>query len=708
MALTMLMCLLGALNVALVAALPALPRKIGPVFSEGVLALEETTASVPASSRSNQTRGPKPAGWFDAFSQGESTYVEGAHETSPDNPLRTVLDGWNPSGKGSAAGLPAEVFHESPSAGSKQAWQTHWPALDAGVAQAQVGDPNGLWYRGSGGSWNEEYKIFSGTGGHKKPAAWFDSSVSQHDAFGRVKEPYAGAGARFPYWEERSVNTTLSCQEQGCIANTTLQAFDGSTEQGMRCRLSLGIHATDFDETYSGEMVEWVIVNGETVNMGCSPGEFGCKDGGQAGEPLYPCFTDMDIALQMDWSGTINVAAKITDFVDECPYQGNLLAAVPSVTCMVMPIDPSPMLGNVPNSPDSPYATVGGDGRVYGDSKVVGPYASRTGGGGGAGYSPGGFSPGSAEASGDLSASADPYGPNFKGTAADVPFGVLPGYGPQSGEPFYPFGTLTNTATTYYAGGDWNFEGDYGQMDAAGIGPNGTNLYGPNGIGPNSASIGPNGASIWPNGTNSSTGGTGIAGAGVGDMGAGSAGQRQISSMVGGRLFRAIAPLSCVEKGCEAWVNMQLNSTAVQFGRCTLTVIVNQTDFDNDESEELIEYIGVESRNISLNIKPGKNPCKEADAGTPLSQEEMVYTAVSGEDVTADAADGMLKVRGKISDYVDDCASNGYLFNALAQVDCEVMGDLPQQEDFVGLMQQTTAVGRRVHHQVARLRGAAT
>ena len=37
----------------------------------------------------------------------------------------------------------------------------------------------------------------------------------------------------------------------------------------------------------------------------------------------------------MDGAGVLSLSAQISDMVDECPYEGNLLSAVPVVTCMV-------------------------------------------------------------------------------------------------------------------------------------------------------------------------------------------------------------------------------------------------------------------------------------------------------------------------------------------------------------------------------------
>merc|ERR1719440_2683078 len=92
-----------------------------------------------------------------------------------------------------------------------------------------------------------------------------------------------------------------------------------------------------------------------------------------------------------------------------------------------------------------------------------------------------------------------------------------------------------------------------------------------------------------------------------------------LGSMVGNNLFRAISPLSCIDRGCRAFTMMQLNSSAVKFGQCFLSVFVNSTDFDNADSKEVILYLGTDTTNLTLNANPGKNPCKSAAEGTPLT-----------------------------------------------------------------------------------------
>jgi hypothetical protein len=493
----------------------------------------------------------KPAGWYGAFSEGESSEDDGAVGTAhiSENPFVIVHDGWNPSHGGPRPpGLPAATFHESPSAGGTEAWQTHYPAISSGVGTANGFQPNGAWFRGSGGSWEQAYKTGFGSEGRGKPAEWFDNQVGQRDGYGRMYEPYAGSGRRYVLWQERAVNTSLTCESYGCVANATLQAFDGTTEQAARCRFSFGVHPTNYAKPT--EKIEWIFINGAQVNTDCLPMKDGCSVDGVDGHPLHTCVSGLDIMPLVPWTGTLQIAAKISDAVDECPYEGNLLSAVPVVTCMVKPLDPSPLYGGALNSPKSEYDT------------------------------------------GAMNAST--------GIAGDGPSWLNPHMN-ASGTPAYPLEILSI----------WQ--------------ANGTDIINSDGV---------------------------------------------LSSMIGSNHWRAVAPLNCLEPGCTASVSIEINDAA-KTGKCSLTVVNNMTDFDNSESSEIIEYVGINLRNLTTaSIAPGKNPCLAKEVGEPLAPTDMLYTLLQDVDISSDTSSGTVQIEAKISDHVDDCTSNGYLFNNIAQIDC--------------------------------------
>jgi hypothetical protein len=177
-------------------------------------------------------------------------------------------------------------------------------------------------------------------GSGKLPAAYFDNGVQQYDQWGRHTLPSAASASRYYSWQERTVNTTMSCAEPGCIANTTLYAFQGVSERARNCRLSVYVKPTDFDEQYSGEQVDWIQVNGVNVSVACKPLASGCNATAQ--QPLYPCATNVLLDNSILGSGTLNISAKIPTSVDECPYDGSLLYAIPMVTCQTTDLIPTP------------------------------------------------------------------------------------------------------------------------------------------------------------------------------------------------------------------------------------------------------------------------------------------------------------------------------------------------------------------------------
>jgi len=136
---------------------------------------------------------------------------------------------------------------------------------------------------------------------------------------------------------ERAVNTTLTCAEIGCTASASLFAFDPATEEAQFCLLSVGLHATDFDGDYSREMVKNWNVNNFIVTSRCEPQAMGCNE--TAWRPVYPCLTDIPVDVMLQTTGSMNISGTLSEFVDECPYEGNLLSGVAFVTCMVRPLE---------------------------------------------------------------------------------------------------------------------------------------------------------------------------------------------------------------------------------------------------------------------------------------------------------------------------------------------------------------------------------
>jgi hypothetical protein len=284
-----------------------------------------------------KTHFPNSAEWFGGFSQEESSFSSDGVDVN--SAIKEVED-WSPLKSFHAAlqEKKPQWFEESDSGGYKEAWQTY-PVLNTKIAN----DPahTGEW-SDQGNRLQQAYRSWSGQrnpldlGGSPRPAGWFDNSVDQFDGFGRHMYPGIDSPRNYLYWEEKSVNTSLSCKKPGCTANVSLLApFDWNKELAKDCKLSVFFHPTDFDDQYSGERVEWVQVNGMEVASNCHPLASGCNQTAQ--NELHPCVNELPIDKLLPKNGDLKIAAKIPTVVDECPYKGNHLSAVPMVTCLVTP-----------------------------------------------------------------------------------------------------------------------------------------------------------------------------------------------------------------------------------------------------------------------------------------------------------------------------------------------------------------------------------
>jgi hypothetical protein len=77
------------------------------------------------------------------------------------------------------------------------------------------------------------------------------------------------------------VVTNVTCDTPGCVATKTLE-FE--LKKSLRAAtLTIKVRQTDFDD--DAELIEYILVNGETVRTNCNPG--GPKIGG--GKKTYCC-----------------------------------------------------------------------------------------------------------------------------------------------------------------------------------------------------------------------------------------------------------------------------------------------------------------------------------------------------------------------------------------------------------------------------------
>lgn len=276
--------------------------------------------------RRAKSSGPMSADFFDDFDQGESTFSKAffnGRETR------------KPFGAGSHAA--GSFFAETASAGSRAAWQTFYPANPGHVAHAADWElqPTG---------WVQKYSRAMLGGPGPNPASWFDSSVLNYDSFGREQLPPLGTARRLldampgEGWVERSVNSALQCKEVGCTARSQVEVYDPDKEQASLCSLNIHVHPTDYDNEWSKEFVKYWKVNDLLATGTCDPHARGCNATAQ--RQLVPCLQDLGVDRLLSGKGYLVVEGQINQMVDECPYDGNLLSGVATVTCMVRNIPP--------------------------------------------------------------------------------------------------------------------------------------------------------------------------------------------------------------------------------------------------------------------------------------------------------------------------------------------------------------------------------
>eukprot|EP00930_Biecheleria_cincta_P056419 TRINITY_DN42549_c0_g1_i1.p1 TRINITY_DN42549_c0_g1~~TRINITY_DN42549_c0_g1_i1.p1 ORF type:complete len:586 (+),score=102.32 TRINITY_DN42549_c0_g1_i1:155-1912(+) len=519
----------------------ALPTVKGMSFA----ALGETAAALHSASKDLSPE----AGFFDAFSNGESTWDPDGSNLEARAAEESIAVGPD-SGQSMPTLAPPESFHETESAGPKEAWQTY--GLDPDEVHPYSDAP--AWHELVGGKveqgWYNQDTLadFVPVNGNVKDPAWFETRVDTTDGFGRPRQPSPQSALRYIEWNETRRSVNLTCDKPGCTANATLQVLGNISEMEYRlCKLSVLLHATDFDDEYSREMLEWLVVNDKEVlrnftplakgqcgnvtnpqslqfpqsllsisskssqapvsNNGASPGA-NMSVGkppvesnilGAENEPLYPCLQEFPLEQLLKQDGKINISGKISSMVDECPVNGNFLSAVVVASCFERPIPP----------------------------------------------------------------------------------------------PLPPLPVLEKRA----------------QQTTANLSK----------------------ADFKTNVT---------------------------------------VPLRCKAPGCIARANLVIQDYHKATRKCKLSVRIKQTDFDgSDGTHEVVEWVQVNGKNLTTNVKPGKNPCEEAKHGKPSKLKP--FPLLQEKDVTAAAVNDSIALAVKISDMVDECGIDGYLLVGEATLHCD-------------------------------------
>jgi len=337
------------------------PRKKAPVTSSLV-----QIQSSDASSMGSKTDTRVDPSFFDSFSDAESTFdadgqSEDAQAKKPSvevaDPLPTIE--------------PPQWFVESESAGPKQAWQTYDALTEDASWRAAAPEWEEKEYGRVEQSWNPLDSKENGNTAHSLPGkdpAWFNVEADQYDWFGRPRAPTPASASFYLEWSQVSRTADLSCGPPGCVANTSLEAFQHASDMEYKmCTLSLFVHATDFDDAYNVEKIEWIVINGKEALRDFSPrAPKGCEindnltgsldsdlvanesiallnvKGSRSDHrrirnsselPLFPCIRDMPLEGLVGADGKLHVSGKISPAVDECPVNGNHFSGVVTVTC---------------------------------------------------------------------------------------------------------------------------------------------------------------------------------------------------------------------------------------------------------------------------------------------------------------------------------------------------------------------------------------
>mmetsp|Transcript_7994 Transcript_7994/g.17822 ORF Transcript_7994/g.17822 Transcript_7994/m.17822 type:complete len:554 (-) Transcript_7994:106-1767(-) len=331
---------------------PAAMTQVSEVRETSQVASAATSKDAAFLARQKETekqKGPKDADWFGGFYEAESTYDRDGHGYNNDY-QSTLYDPsiekpkWVPS-SWTKDGFEPQWFAETRSGGQESAWQTYYPALPDAQGTTQSAETPEWLSRAAAVStkWSQQYSpdepspLYQTLHARRKRAGWFDTAVNQFDIYGRERLPSPWADQYYVEWEQRTRTAKLACPERGCSATATIQAFDSSTEEASLCKLTVGVHATDFDDEYSREYVEYISANGALANTRCDPMASECRDIALIERPLYPCVTDFVIDRIISLDGSVNISGKISEMVDECPVEGNLFSAVANVTCFVRP-----------------------------------------------------------------------------------------------------------------------------------------------------------------------------------------------------------------------------------------------------------------------------------------------------------------------------------------------------------------------------------
>mmetsp|Transcript_15920 Transcript_15920/g.29943 ORF Transcript_15920/g.29943 Transcript_15920/m.29943 type:complete len:609 (+) Transcript_15920:150-1976(+) len=466
---------------------------------------------------------------------------------------------------------PEVWFHETASGGAKEAWQT----FDQASEDASFRGTAPGWQRKDFGryeqDWAPEESREKGNSGRLdgKEATWFDVEVDQYDVFGRPRAPSPRSSRFYVEWSKVSRTAEWSCGPPGCVANASLKVFENVTEMEYKmCQLSVLVHATDFDDQYGREKIEWIVVNGKEAVRDVLPrAPKGCQKSDNVTElrgsnvtvqkVLNTSLLAMQNAshaqkahLQKDETGDVQDGLATQKDSKEDSASNSSTSAGEQAKTAKSSLPLYPCLRDLPL-----------EGLITGDGMLT--------------------------VSGKISPAVDECpvnGNHLSGILAVScfarPIVTLPPLTTTEEE------TTTTTTTTTV---------EFKTSDTKHFG--------------------------------------------------------------------------CEVPGCTASAVLAVDDFNLTTRKCTLTVRINETDYDEkDGTSEVLEWIKVNENTTSGNLKPGQNPCLEAES--PTDRNYVNFTVLDKKDVTTAIKDGVLRVSLKITDMVDECAVEGRLLDGQADLSC--------------------------------------
>jgi len=562
---------------------------------------------------------------------------------------------------------PSSWFYETESAGSMQAWQTFNRKQD-------LHDP--AWMDKEDGRLIQDFFPVADNPApaRGKAAPWFEHSIEAYDTFGRPRTPTMQSERYYveTNWTKMNRSVPLTCGPPGCEANTTLQVLGNTSEtEYALCRLSVLVHSTDFDDEYSRERIEWLVVNGKEVLRDFSPraekscqspeGNTSAEGNGTSGNTSTGNASTGNASNKSNESSTQDVldfdVPKNTSNASSSDGNSSPINISEFVRA-ALGMNASNVTKNASNASNTSNAT---SSNATNASKSTKPNASKS---------------TKSNASKSTKSNATSKQSNASKGTKLLAMAAAPG-----------------NSSSQKAKSSQKAETKSSEKKTSGGTKSGSDASG-------TAEL-----PLYPilrdlplKGLLDKDGKLDISGKISAAVDECPVNGNHLSGVVIATCFtRPVPPLpapattgapkppveepedfkmndaadfSCKEPGCNTTVYLYVDSFNASERKCKLTVRLNETDFEaGDGTNEAIERLQVDGENLSTKEQPSKNPCREAmEAKTERKYE--VLTLVKDQDVTKAAADGNVTLSIKISDMVDECGVDGNLLYGRAELSC--------------------------------------